>query len=73
MNAKKIIFLLICFAAISFAQNENSITLKDGLILKSLSASRGSIFSADPIELKIIRGKWETPEEGDSVSSGTAT
>lgn len=61
---------LFLFPLLLFAQNPNTIVLKEGLVLKSFDVFRRSMFTPDPVEAKIVNGDWKTPAEGDSIVFG---
>ena len=70
MNYLKIALFVLIVSSSAIAQSRDTIVLKDGLYLKSADTQRRGLFANDPVEEKIVSGKWKIPVEGDSVSYG---
>ena len=70
MNYLKIALFVLIVSSSAIAQIRDTIVLKDGLYLKSADTQRRGLFANDPVEEKIVSGKWKIPVEGDSVSYG---
>lgn len=62
----------ICFTMLFpgkflYAQEQDVLVLKKGLMIRSARVYRGSYFQSNPVESKIILGTWTAPKEGDEV------
>lgn len=62
--------LLALAAACSVAPAQETIQLREALVLENLGSSGRVPFFTDPVALAIVRGRWERPAEGDPVSPG---
>jgi len=66
-----IVSLFTFHVSLSFAQN--IIILKDGLAIKTFNFFTKNMFTPDPIEAKIVAGKWTAPKGNESITSGNST
>ena len=72
---RKTLFLsviLFTFHNSPLLSQPNTVTLKEGLAIKSFNFFAKNMFTPDPIEAMIVTGNWSSPKEGDSVSFGSS-
>ncbi len=74
MRNLKLIYTLTVslFCGSLLTAQTNSITLKEGLAIKSFNFFAKNMFSADPVEAMMVKGKWHAPKTGDSLAFGNS-
>ena len=70
MKKTALLIIVLLFPVLTFAQEYKTVVLNEGLALKSFDVFRRSMFTPDPVEAMIVKGEWEIPDTGDSVSYG---
>lgn len=62
-----ILFLCLSFSGKASAQKDDSLILKEGLVIKLDSKKPGSILAPDPVAALIETGEWNIPSENDDL------
>jgi len=73
---KQKIFALLIFTTFShalYSQSEESVLLKEGLVIKLPSGNFNQLISPGKIVAAMETGEWKTPKEGDKLESGDST
>lgn len=68
---KKYIILLLCLITGIAAQKK--IPFESALVLKTKNMNRRSVNQKDPVEFKIVKDKWITPQAGEKFETGDTT
>jgi len=69
---RKTLLILVSLFTFQISQSigQSSITLKEGITVKTFNFFTKNMFTPDPIEAKIVTDKWTTPKAGETILQG---